>query len=79
MRLFEAIMDANHRAIAGDAKTFPKIRYQLVTNRHQLNTGCCRVSQPVTICYRLKAVGSELVTNCYQLKTAASEQVKLTI
>jgi hypothetical protein len=88
MRLFEAIIDANHRAVDGGAKMSPsksamksdlaifeghQIRRQLVTNRHRLNVGCCRVSQPVTNCYRLKAAGSQLVTNCNQLKADASE------
>jgi hypothetical protein len=36
-----------------------KIRRQPVTNRHRLNASCCRVSQPVTNCYRLKAAGIE--------------------
>jgi len=45
-----------------------EIRRQSVTICHQLKAGCCRVSQLVTDCYRLKASGRELVTNCYQLK-----------
>ena len=68
MRLFETIIAANHRAVAGDTSTglhpaefadaLPVkvlvLRRQSVTNRHRLKTGCCRVSQPVTNCNRLK-------------------------
>ena len=62
MRLFEAIIEENHRAVAGDTTTS-----QLVTNRHQLKTGYCRVSQLVTDCHQLMASENELVANCYHL------------